>query len=116
MPEPIHHPTTGEPIAQGPGEQLQRIAWPGAPVVVVTRPGSAGELLYRLARPRDKNGSKEPRAEGCKSCSPSMVPAPLAAPAVALLLAVLTDAPPWRVVAAVLIAVSIAVFSWRRDR
>jgi len=45
-----------------------------------------------------------------------MVPAPLAAPAVALLLAVLTDAPPWRVVAAVLIAVSIAVFSWRRDR
>ena len=50
-PEPIHHPATGEPIAQGPGEQLQRIAWPGAPVVVVTRPGPAGELVYRLARP-----------------------------------------------------------------
>ena len=50
-PEPIRHPTTGEPIAQGPGEQLQRIAWPGAPVVVVTRPGPAGELVYRLARP-----------------------------------------------------------------
>ena len=54
-PEPIRHPTTGEPIAQGPGEQLQRIAWPGAPVVVVTatRPtlrAPAGELLYRLAR------------------------------------------------------------------
>jgi hypothetical protein len=78
-------------------------------VVVVTRPGSAGELLYRLARPRDKNGSKEPRAEGCKSCSPSMVPAPLAAPAVALLLAVATVAPPWRVAAAVVIAVSLAV-------
>ena len=30
-PEPIHHPTTGEPIAQGTVEQLQRIAWPGAP-------------------------------------------------------------------------------------
>jgi hypothetical protein len=28
----IHHPATGEPIALGPGEQLQRIAWPGAPV------------------------------------------------------------------------------------
>jgi hypothetical protein len=38
-------------IAQGPGEQLQRIAWPGAPVAVVTRPGPAGELVYRLARP-----------------------------------------------------------------
>jgi hypothetical protein len=55
-PEPIHPTTTGEPIAQGPGEQLQRIAWPGAPVVVVTatRPtlqAPAGELLYRLARP-----------------------------------------------------------------
>jgi hypothetical protein len=33
MPELIHPTTTGEPIAQGPGEQLQRIAWPGAPVV-----------------------------------------------------------------------------------
>jgi len=32
-PEPIHPTTTGEPIAQGPGEQLQRIAWPGVPVV-----------------------------------------------------------------------------------
>ena len=55
-PEPIRHPVTGDPIAQGPGEQLQRIAWPGAPVVVVTatRPtlrAPAGELLYRLARP-----------------------------------------------------------------
>jgi hypothetical protein len=51
MPDPIRHPATGEPIALGPGEQLQRIAWPGAPVVVVTRPGPAGELLYLLARP-----------------------------------------------------------------
>ncbi len=33
----------------------------------------------------------------------------LAAPAVALLLAIATDAPPWRVAAAVLIAVSLAV-------
>ena len=51
MPEPIKHPITGEPITLNPGEQLQRIAYPGAPVVVVTRPGPAGELLYRLARP-----------------------------------------------------------------
>jgi hypothetical protein len=50
-PEPISHPTTGEPITLGPGELLQRIAWPGAPVLVTTRPGPAGELLYRLARP-----------------------------------------------------------------
>jgi hypothetical protein len=50
-PEPIRHPATGEPITLAPGEQLQRIAWPGAPVLVVTRPGPAGELLYRLARP-----------------------------------------------------------------
>ena len=51
MPDPIRHPITGDPIEVGPGEQLQRIAWHGAPVVVVTRPGLAGELLYRLARP-----------------------------------------------------------------
>ena len=56
MPDPIRHPATGEPITLGPGEQLQRIAWPGAPVLVVTatRPtprAPAGELLYRLARP-----------------------------------------------------------------
>ena len=50
-PEPIRHPITGEPATLGPGERLQRIAWSGAPVVVVTRPGPAGELLYRLARP-----------------------------------------------------------------
>ena len=50
MPDPIRHPTTGEPIEPGPDETLQRIAWPGSPVVVLTRPGPAGELLYRLAR------------------------------------------------------------------
>jgi len=40
-PEPIRHPITGEPVTLGPG----------APVVVVTRPGPAGGLVYRLARP-----------------------------------------------------------------
>lgn len=39
-----------------------------------------------------------------------MAPAPLA-PAVALLLAVATDAPAWRVAAAVVIAVSMAVMA-----
>ena len=43
-----------------------------------------------------------------------MAPAPLAAPAVALLLAVATDAPAWRVAAFVVIAVSLAVVSLRR--
>jgi hypothetical protein len=38
-----------------------------------------------------------------------MAPVPLAAPAVALLLAVVTDASPLRVAAAVVIAVSLAV-------
>ena len=50
-PEPIRHPITGEPDTLGPGEQQQVIAWSGALVVMVTRPGPAGELVYRLARP-----------------------------------------------------------------
>lgn len=50
------HPTTGEPINLAPDETLQRIAWSGAPVLVVTaiRPthrAPGGELAYRLARP-----------------------------------------------------------------
>ena len=50
------HPTTGEPITLAPDETLHRIAWPGAPVLVITatRPTSQapeGELAYRLARP-----------------------------------------------------------------
>ena len=48
--EPIRHPITAEPVTLGSGEHLQRIAWPGAPVVVVNRPGPAGELLYMRAR------------------------------------------------------------------
>lgn len=42
------------------------------------------------------------------------MPAPLTAPAVALLLAVVTDASPLRVAAAVVIAVCLAVVSLRR--
>jgi hypothetical protein len=57
MADPIHHPATGEPIELGPDERLCRIAWPGAPVLVIvaTQPtyrAPAGELAYRLARPR----------------------------------------------------------------
>ena len=52
----IHHPITGEEIDLATDETLQRIAWPGAPVLVVTaiRPtyrAPDGELAYRLARP-----------------------------------------------------------------
>ena len=61
MPEPIAHPGIGEPITLAPAEQLQRIAWPGAPIVVVTanRPtlrALAGELVYRLPRPSCHRG------------------------------------------------------------
>lgn len=57
MPEPIRHPATGALIELGPDERLCRIAWPGAPVLVVvaTRPtyrAPAGELAYRLAGSR----------------------------------------------------------------
>ena len=63
MPDPIRHPATGEPIELAADETLQRIAWPGAPVLVITaiRPtyrAPAGELAYRLARP------------GCQEWSP----------------------------------------------
>ena len=59
MSDVIRHPATGEPIALGPDEQLHRIGWPGAPVLVVTATRAtarapAGELLYRLARPSCK--------------------------------------------------------------
>jgi hypothetical protein len=71
-PEPIRHPITGEPIAQGPGEQLQRIGWPGAPVLVLTRPGPAGELLYRLARPSGQTWN--PAAGLCFELWPAAAP------------------------------------------
>jgi hypothetical protein len=44
-----------------------------------------------------------------------MTSAPLTASTV-LLLAVVTDATPWRVAAVVVVAVCLAVVSWRRDR
>lgn len=57
MPAPICYPVTGSLIESEPDEQLCRIAWPGAPVLVVvaTRPtyrAPAGEMAYRLAGSR----------------------------------------------------------------
>lgn len=56
MPAPIRHPTTGDPIELAPDERLCRIAWAGAPVLVVvaqrpTHRSPDGEPAYRLARP-----------------------------------------------------------------
>mgnify|MGYP001809903024 CR=1 FL=1 len=56
MTQLLFHPATGELIELAPDEQLQQIAWPGAPVLVITaqRPthqAPAGEPAYRLARP-----------------------------------------------------------------
>ena len=56
MPDPIRHPTTGQLIELAPDEALHRIAWPGAPVLVIVavRPtfrAPAGELAYKLANP-----------------------------------------------------------------
>jgi hypothetical protein len=35
-PEPIRHPITGEPVTQGPGRKLQRIAAAGGPSLPIT--------------------------------------------------------------------------------
>lgn len=57
VPDPIRHPATGETIELAADERLCRIAWPGAPVLVIVaqRPtyrAPDGELSYRLAVPR----------------------------------------------------------------
>jgi len=49
MSEPLRHPATGEPIELAAGEQLWRIAWPGKPVLVITRTDENGQHEYRLA-------------------------------------------------------------------
>lgn len=55
MTAPMLHPKTGELIDLAADERVQRILWPGAPVLVITahRPtyrSPAGEQAYRLAR------------------------------------------------------------------
>ena len=46
----LTQPATGEPITLGPGEQLQRICWHGAPVLVVTATRAHEMPLEHLPR------------------------------------------------------------------
>jgi len=54
----LKHPATGDLIALAGGEQLCRIGWPGAPVLVVTKSGPDGNAIYRLADPKCKTWNK----------------------------------------------------------
>jgi hypothetical protein len=54
----LKHPATGDLIVLAEGEQLWRLGWPGAPVLVVTKSGPDGKDLYRLADPRCKTWNK----------------------------------------------------------
>ena len=54
----LKHPATGDLIVLAVGEQLWRIGWPGAPVLVVTKTGPDGNALYRLADPKCKTWNK----------------------------------------------------------
>jgi hypothetical protein len=54
----LKHPATGDLIVLAEGEQLWRIGWPGAPVLVVTKSGPDGNAIYRLADPKCKTWNK----------------------------------------------------------
>ena len=54
----LKHPATGDLIVLADGEQLWRIGWPGAPVLVITKSGPDGSALYRLADPKCKTWNK----------------------------------------------------------
>ena len=54
----LKHPATGDLIVLAVGEQLWRIGWAGAPVLVVTKTGADGNALYRLADPKCKTWNK----------------------------------------------------------
>ena len=54
----LKHPATGDLIVLADGEQLWRIGWPGAPVLVVTKGGPDGNAIYRLADPKCKTWNK----------------------------------------------------------
>jgi len=58
MAQDLKHPATGDLIVMADGEQLWRIGWPGAPVLVVTKSGPDGNALYRLADPKCKTWNK----------------------------------------------------------
>jgi len=57
-PPDLKHPATGDLIVLADGEQLWRLDWPGAPVLVVTKGGQDGSALYRLADPKCKTWNK----------------------------------------------------------
>ena len=54
----LKHPATGDLIVLAGDEQLWRIGWPGAPVLVITKNGPDGNALYRLADPKCKTWNK----------------------------------------------------------
>jgi hypothetical protein len=54
----LKHPATGDLIVLADGEQLWRIGWPGAPVLVVTKNGPDGNAIFRLADPKCKTWNK----------------------------------------------------------
>jgi len=54
----LKHPATGNLIVLADGEQLWRIDWPGAPVLVITKTRPDGNALYRLADPKCKTWNK----------------------------------------------------------
>jgi hypothetical protein len=58
MAQDLKHPATGDLIVLAVGEQLWRIGWPGAPVLVITKNGPDGNALYRLADPKCKTWNK----------------------------------------------------------
>ena len=54
----LKHPATSDLIVLAGGEQLCRIGWPGAPVLLITKSGPDGNALYRLADPKCKTWNK----------------------------------------------------------
>ena len=54
----LKHPATGDLIVLAGDEQLWRIGWPSAPVLVVTKNGPDGSAIYRLADPKCKTWNK----------------------------------------------------------
>ena len=48
----LQHPATGDLIVLADGEQLSRIGWPGAPVLVVPKSGPGGSAIFQLADPK----------------------------------------------------------------
>ena len=58
----LKHPATGDLIVLADGEQLWRIGWPGAPVLVITKKGG-GYDACALARSRQLSQPNPPHQE-----------------------------------------------------